>query len=97
MSRITLRRLSRLEAISSHREARVHVIPALTEEEFETKRADLVTAGEVGPLDMVIHVRQFSDPAKPQCWGSLSALLNRVAAEGHRVFDRPAGCLWTAA
>ena len=88
MSRVTLRRLSRLEAIPSRREARVHVIPGLTDEEFEAKRADLVLAGEVGPGDLVIHVRQFSELAEPQCWGGLTALMERVASEGRKLHDQ---------
>ena len=89
MNRNTLRRLSKLEAITSDRDARVHVIPAHTDDEFEAKRADLVLAGEAGPRDLVIHVRQFSEPAKAQCWGSLSALMERVASEGRKLHDAP--------
>ena len=86
MNRTTIRRLSRLETVTSDRDARVHVIPAATDDEFEAKRADLVTAGEVGPRDLVIHVRQFSEP-EPQCWGSLNALMERTASDGRKEVD----------
>ena len=89
MNRTTVRRLSKLETTRSDREARVHVIPAHTDDEFETKRMDLVLAGEVGPRDLVIHVRQFSEPAEPQCWGSLSNLLERAASEGRKLHEQP--------
>ena len=88
MNRATVRRLSRLETITSDRDARVHVIPAHTDD-FAAKRAGLVTAGVVGPRDLVIHVRQFSEPAEPQCWGSLSTLMERAAFEGRKLHDAP--------
>ena len=88
MNRNTLRRVSKLEAITSDRDARVHVIPAHTDDEFQAKRTDLVTAGVVRPPDVVLHIRQFSEPAEPQCWGGLTALMERVASESRKLHDQ---------
>jgi hypothetical protein len=87
VNRTTLNRLAKLEAVVSHREAVVHVIPAHTDEEFEEKRATFLDEYGTNPRDIFVRVYKFTQ-AEPFTTGrTMPDLLAHVAMNERRVHD----------
>ncbi|MBL0407884.1 hypothetical protein JKG68_28695 [Microvirga aerilata] len=87
MNRTTLNRLAKLEAVVSHRDGVVHVIPAHGDEEFQEKRTAFLEGHGAHPGDVFVQVHTFAQ-AEPFTTGrTMTDLLAYVAMNGCRLHD----------
>jgi hypothetical protein len=87
MSR-NLTRVRKLETVAEpERGPSVYSIPALTEGEFEEKRAALIEAGELRSSDVTIHVRSFTHLRPIKHADTVQGLFDYVAADGRKLHE----------
>jgi hypothetical protein len=88
MNRATLTRLARLETAHRHHEAMVHVVPAMTDDEFSERRAALIETGAARPDDAFLRVHGVGMNGEPFVTGmTMGELLAHIAANGRKVYN----------
>lgn len=87
MNRSTLNRLARLEGARRHHDAIVHVVPALTDDEFSDRRAAMIESGGARSDDAFLRVYGDGMDGQPFTTGmTMAELLAHIATNGRKVY-----------